>query len=472
MAKIVILGAGLTGLSAAYHLEKQGFYDYKIFEKETQIGGLCRSVYQNGFTFDYTGHLLHINNPYFRNLIEDIFGFNNLNKVIRRSFIYSHNTHTPYPYQMNLHGLPSEIIADCIEGFATRNTKASKNPKSKKIKKSHSYYQWVLKNFGSGLGKHFFFPYQQKIFDYDIRKVTDHWTGRFVPKTSLRKIIEGSIYNTQATNTQNVGYNSQFFYPKKNGIFSWVKKLAETLYNPIHTNFYARSINMQNKTVTFTNGHIEPFDILITTLPLNILLKSLQEPASLSLKNKSSKLLCNSVVNFNLGIFSQQNFNKHWIYFPEKQYPFYRIGFYHNFSSFMAPKGCSALYGEFSYTNKSKDFAQNKLKCALDCTKKLFKINNNDILTQKIITIPHAYVIYDFWRNKHINKIHNRLQKYSIHSIGRYGQWKYSSMQEAIFDGKLTVEKIIEEITFEKDKKYWHIIAKQKNLNKKGRKNK
>ena len=65
MAKIVIAGAGLTGLSTAYHLEKNKFDDFEIYEKENEVGGLCRSVKQDGFTFDYTGHLLHINDIYF-----------------------------------------------------------------------------------------------------------------------------------------------------------------------------------------------------------------------------------------------------------------------------------------------------------------------------------------------------------------------------------------------------------------------
>ncbi len=94
MAKIVIIGAGPTGLSAAYHLEKKGFYDYKIFEKESNTGGLCRSVTQDGFTFDYTGHLLHIGDAYFRSFIEDVVGMQNLNTIHRRSFIYSQNTYT------------------------------------------------------------------------------------------------------------------------------------------------------------------------------------------------------------------------------------------------------------------------------------------------------------------------------------------------------------------------------------------
>jgi len=129
MAKIVIIGAGLTGLSAAYHLEKKGFYNYKIFEKELEIGGLCRSVNQDGFTFDFTGHLLHINDTYTNSLIKKLIGLENFNKLTRQSFIYSHEKHTPYPYQGNLFGLPTKVIIDCIEGFVLRK----KKPQRRKI---------------------------------------------------------------------------------------------------------------------------------------------------------------------------------------------------------------------------------------------------------------------------------------------------------------------------------------------------
>ena len=165
MEKIVIIGAGLTGLSAAYHLEKQGFYNYKIFEKESEPGGLCRSIHQDGFTFDYTGHLLHIGDQYFRSLIQSVVGTKNFNLIKRKSFIFSHDTYTHYPFQVNLRGLPTNIISDCIEGFI--NKKNYKHPLSKTI-----FYYWALKHFGRGMAKHFFFPYQKKIFCYDLKKLS------------------------------------------------------------------------------------------------------------------------------------------------------------------------------------------------------------------------------------------------------------------------------------------------------------
>ncbi len=431
MAKIVIIGAGLTGLSAAYHLEKKGFTRYKIFEKESVVGGLCRSTQQDGFTFDFTGHLLHISDPYFRSFIEKTIGINNLHSITRRSFIYSHDTYTKYPYQINLHGLPEKIIAECLEGFVKRE---------KSVKKPKSFVQWVSQKFGNGFGKHFFFPYQQKIFAYNVYKITASWTGRFVPSTSLDRIIRGALTNND---DGDIGYNSHFFYPKKGGIMAWVQSIAKQIDNPIYTNFCVKKIDMQRKVIYFTNGHIEPFDQLITTMPLDILLASVHDTAATSLKKARHHLLCNSVINFNLGVRNPNLSDKHWIYFPEKKYPFYRIGFPHNFSPLSVPAGCSSLYGEFAHINKSSRWIKDMLKKALTSSKKLLNITDQELVTEKIMHISHAYVIYDFWRERNLKKILGRLQEYNVHSVGRYGQWKYASMQEAIMDGKKIAETMI-----------------------------
>ena len=109
----------------------------------------------------------------------------------------------------------------------------------------------------------------------------------------------------------------------------------------------------------------------------------------------------------------------------------------------MAPEGCSSLYGEFSHIKKSSSTVKKTLDIALHATKKLFKLASHDIITEKIISIPHAYVIYDFWREKNLPKIHETLRSDNIYSIGRYGAWKYSSMQEAVLDGKKMAEELI-----------------------------
>ena len=430
MARVVIIGAGLTGLSTAYHLEKLGFTDFKIFEKERTVGGLCRSVEQDGFTFDYTGHLLHSSDPYFSKLLEDIVGLESFNTINRRSYIYSHNTYTHYPFQSNLHGLPLEVITECIEGFVLR-------PKEEQT--DENFYDWAVRKFGSGIVKHFFGPYQQKIFAYDSKKIAASWTSRFVPNTCLKDLIAGIA---QPTTDSSKGYNGQFLYPKTGGINHWIKKFAEQVQTEIKINYCVESIDTKNKVITFTNGDFEKYETLISTIPLDTFLNITKESSNNSLKKAGPKLLCNSVANFNLGIQSDTVSDKHWVYLPENKFPHYRMGFYHNFSSNMAPTGCSSVYGEYAYLHKKPEQIKNILEDAKKITRELLNVSDAQVITERTMFISHAYVIFDFWREKHLPTILNRLESEKIHSIGRYGAWKYSSMQEAVLDGKTMAEQI------------------------------
>lgn len=427
MARIVIIGAGLTGLSAAYHLEQKGFFDYVLLEQHHTPGGLCGSIAQDGFTFDFTGHLLHINDHYCRQFIDTVIGFDFFNTIQRKSYIYSHHCYTAYPYQVNLHGLPHEVIIECITEFAERA----------QHKKNKSFKDWVLSQFGAGFAKHFFIPYQEKIFSYPIDRITASWTSRFVPPTTLHAILQGTLQ--EPINT--IGYNSHFYYPKNGGILSWVLKIADKLKNPILCNHSATAIDTNTKTIHIANGKTESYDLLINTMPLDTLLTKLIEKPRMDCKKAAKKLLCNRVFNFNLGINRPNISDKHWIYYPERIYPFYRIGFPHNLSTLMTPPGCSSLSGEIAYLNNpihNTDTYQQ----ARTHIKQLFDVHESEIITEKIITINHAYVIFDFWREKNLPRLLNQLSQEHIYSVGRYGAWKYASMQEAILDGKQIADQV------------------------------
>lgn len=433
MAQVVILGAGLTGLSTAYHFEKNNFFDFKIFEKEASLGGLARSVKLDGFTFDYTGHLLHSNNHYFDQILEECLPQDERNHIARKSFVYTHDTFVPYPIQMNLYGLPPEIITECICGFAKRKHFLH-NPQT--------FRDWVLKYFGTGLAKHFFFPYNSKLLCTHHADIHPSWTDRFVPKTTMKNLFDGLA----CQESTNVGYNHHFIYPKQGGIQHFVDNLRKKIKSPIKTNCSASSIDLKNKRVIFENGTSEKYETLITTMPLDTLLQSLEAPTSNHLPDIHKNLRCTSVLNYNIGFTPADFTDKHWIYIPERKYPFYRVGFWSNFSKHMAPTHCSSIYGEFSYLPHQAEQAQFLERMLIDETCEIFGINKNQIVTEKSLFLRHAYVVYDAWRANNLTQLHKTLQNYSIHSIGRYGEWKYSSMQEAILDGKQIVDKLLTRI--------------------------
>ncbi len=427
MADIVILGAGLTGLSTAYHLEKNGFSNFICYEKTNRPGGLLKSVEIDGFTFDHTGHLLHINDDYFKSFLDTIANLNqNFSYIQRKSAIYSHNVMSHYPFQMNLYGLPASVITECIKGFVERE--ASR-------KNTSSFHEWVLKYFGQGFSKYFFTPYNNKLLAYDIKEITPSWTGRFVPQTTLESVIEGALINRHEGN---IGYNSYFYYPKKGGIEFLIKQINKQLKMPIYTNRCAQAIDIKKKIVYFSDGHKEPYTYLISTIPLNHLLSSLIEPTSSFLSTASKYLECNSVINMNLGLKKETKLDKHWIYFPEKKFTFYRMGLWHNICQQLSPKGKTSIYAETSYLpsrTNSKEIEQ-----LVDKTRKqiltFMDQSEQDIVVEKTLHLKHAYVIYNQWREQNLHLLLNQLEKNQIYSIGRFGAWKYSSMQEAILEGK------------------------------------
>jgi protoporphyrinogen oxidase len=436
VTEVVILGAGLTGLSCAYHLEQAGFFNFKIFEKNKREGGLLRSFTQDDFTFDFTGHLLHVNDDYFLQFLNNIAGIQHFDLITRQSAIYIQEKLTPYPFQMNLYGLNSPIILDVICGFIHRK---------KHLRKPQNFYDWVLKYFGRGLGKHFFFPYNTKLLSYNIKKITASWTGRFVPKTNLKTMITNTLHPKLQ---HNIGYNCQFYYPKHGGIEFLITNLRKNIKSNIHTNHNAIEIDTKNKTVYFENGHKQRYNVLVNTIPLNHLLKQLKRETSNNITSLHSKLLCNTVLNFNLGFSLDRLPKKHWIYFPEKKFSFYRVGFWHNINQNAVPKHCSAIYGELSYLpgTKTKKQIQNLKKKAIEQALKTLKIDTSTITTEKILYLDHAYVIYDAWREKNLTKILKRLKNSTIYSVGRYGAWKYASMQEAVLDGKKISEEIMQQL--------------------------
>ncbi len=426
MPEIVIIGAGLTGLSTAYHLEKNNFFDFAIYEKNARTGGLMRSEQSNGFVFDYTGHYLHVNDQNFHNFLNDISGIDTFDSIQRNSAVYTHNTHVDYPIQMNLFGLPTDFIYECINGYINRPTSRTK---------PQTFYDWVLKYFGKGFGEHFFFPYNSKLLAYPTKKIHHSWTGRFVPQTSLHNILKGALEkNPHAA----VGYNNCFYYPKKGGIESFIKNLTNKISTKIQTNHEVVAIDQNKKTVTFSNGKTESYNVLITTAPLDYTLKTLAPKSHSTLSKTVEKLWCNSVINFNLG-FSKQNIGPHhWVYFPEKEYQFYRIGFWSNISRSLAAPNCSSIYGELSYQPRKNSRAsmQTHVDTSIAQTIDYLGLTDNDVKTALTLEIQHGYVTYDAWREKNLPKILASLQALNIHSTGRFGAWKYSSMQEAYNDGK------------------------------------
>ena len=425
MPKIVVIGAGLTGLSLGYFLEK----DYVILEKERIPGGLCRSVKTGGYTFDYSGHFIHLHKPRTKELIDRLLK-NNLSSIERDTWIYTHSSMIPFPFQANLYYLPEKIRKECLGAFIKR---PKLDPKS--------FYGWAVSTFGRGITKYFLKPYNEKLWTVSSRVLSSDWAAPFVPVPSIAEITKGAL----GQQDKRFGYNASFYYPRKGGVGSLIDSLAEEVKN-LRTGADARKIDPRSKFVETADGRRYHYESLVSTQPLAELLDSIEDlPNDVRLARK--KLTWNSVVCMNVGVKLSKGQKeladgKHWIYFPEKKYPFYRAGFYGNIMPSACPAGRGSMYIEASYKPRQKINTKALVKESLRALQSAGILSpENKTEAVNILDMRYAYVIYDLNRKKALETIMPYLRKNGIHSIGRYGAWEYSFMEKNILDAeKLAAE--------------------------------
>jgi UDP-galactopyranose mutase len=424
---VLIIGAGIAGIGAALRL-KELKIPFIISEKESRSGGLCRTEEQKGFYFDYTGHLLHFNNKEFKKKIYTILK-DNVKHNDRSAWIFSNNVLTKYPFQMNLYGLPENVIVECIVKYCEAMYTVEK-------KEPENYEDWIIQNFGRGIGDNFLIPYTKKMLKLHPKMLLPETGGRFVPKANLEGMIYGAITDK---NKYILGYNAQFDYPSVGGIETIIKGLTKDL--DVRVSEKITSVNLAEKVALTSKKKEIKFQYLISTAPIPELVKSIHSVPS-EITECSSSLNWIAVHNINLGI-NKKIARKHWIYFPEDKFCFYRIGFPNNFSNNVVPKGCSSIYIEISYKNKSKINESIYYKKCLDAMIQLKLIENEDnVVELQHLKIPYAYVIYEKDTLESVCKIKTFLESNRIFTAGRFGGWEYFSMEDSYLDGRKCSDRI------------------------------
>lgn len=426
----LILGGGLAGVSTAYHLKNQ---DALLVERERSVGGTARSVKIKGFTFDFTGHLLHLHTPYTKKLIRRLLG-TNVFRCQRRATIFSHGTYTRYPFQANTYGLPDHVIDECVLGFLG----AFRERQDLSIEYGKlNFADWSEKIFGEGISRHFMWPYNRKIYQTSPKNLTVDWCGSFVPNVKPEEVIRGALTDQDAE----FGYNTWFLYPKRGGIQVLAESLAAGLRN-LRLGTTIRKINWRKREVSLSDGSVVSYQNLVNSIPLKNFL-GLFEALPADVRKARRRLKAVGILCLNMGVNRARISDSSWIYFPESKFPFYRVGFPMNFTPHVVPRGCSSMYVEIPF-ELSQRLSRSQLlkrvrKGLIDA--RILKTTDRFLVTQ-FLPIPTAYVIYDRYRSQALSTIFRFFKTNKIQSIGRYGAWKYSFMEEAILDGKKAAENI------------------------------
>ena len=395
--------------------------DYLIIEKENEVGGYCRTIKKGEYLWDYAGHFFHFKTDEMKKLFEDLMKDEELIFQEKNTKIYYGDRLIDYPFQMNIHQLPQQEFIDCLYDLYNKNEKEN----------YESFLDMLYGKFGKSIVEKFLKPYNEKLYACDLNNLDKDAMGRFFPYANLNQIIN----NMKEEN--NNSYNNTFLYPK-NGAGSFLNKLYENLdKEKVELMNEIKKIDLKNKTVITKNDEVINYQYLINTSPLNNLLELIDNTEKLR-----ENISYNKVLVFNLGFEKKSNFKEHWIYFPQKDINFYRVGFYDNI--LMSDK--LSMYIEIGYEKKSKiseDDIKEQLNLTLQNLKKVGIVeDDNKLVDYSTIVMNPAYVHINSETNKEIKEFEKYLNDNSVYTIGRYGAWTYCSMEDCMISAKELAEKL------------------------------
>ena len=334
--------------------------------------------------------------------------------------IYYKDKMINYPFQMNIHQLEKEEFIDCLYDLYNKNEKENYD----------NFLDMLYGKFGKSITEKFLKPYNEKLYACNLELLDKDAMGRFFPYANIEQII-----NNMKANVNN-SYNNTFLYPKE-GAVVFLEKLYENIdKNRVKLNTEIINLDTENKIAELKNGTKIKYQYLINTIPFNCFLKLFKE----KYLNLEESLSYNQVLVFNLGFEKNSENNEHWIYFPDKDINFYRVGFYNNILN----ENKMSLYIEIGYPKGSKINVDEQLQLTLKNLEKVGIIKNNKLVDYNYIIMNPAYVHINTEHMKNIEKVKHELSNQDVYTIGRYGDWTYCSMEDCMLSAKELVKSIKE----------------------------
>lgn len=418
--KYLIIGAGISGLTFASYCKD----NYLIIEKESEVGGYCKTHYTKDYIWDYAGHFFHFKTDEFKKKFIDILDKNDFVTQDKKTFIYFDDKLIDFPFQTHIHELSKDKFIDCLYDLFNKEEKEDYD----------NFLDMLYGKFGKSITEMFLKPYNEKLYAVDLTKLDKDAMGRFFPYADVKAII-----NNMKKNEVN-SYNNTFMYPKKGAQVIIDVLMKDIDKSKILLNSKIESVNLDEKKVKLAEGTEIYYEYLINSMPFDKFLNLTNNSEYIDF---SDKLTYNKVLVFNLGFNKKSKFNDHhWLYFPDKNINFYRVGFYDNILG--ADK--LSMYIEIGYSKDSvitDEDINKQLGLTLDNLKKCGIIDDSFTLEAfESIVMDPAYVHIDAKNDLKVREIMKNLANKNVYSVGRYGAWTYCSMEDCMVEAKKLSEKI------------------------------
>lgn len=412
--KNLILGAGISGLSASSELGKK---DTIIFEKEKYYGGLCNSFKIGEFIFDTSIHLSFTNIAEVRQEFDKCEYY----KHLPLAYNYYEKKWLKHPVVHNLFNMEIEDKVKCIKGFVER-------PHFDNI---INYKEWLVATYGKDIVEKFHEKYTRKYWCKELSELSTTWVGARLNTPKIENMLNGAFKE----NDNIEYYAKEMRYPKNGGYKGFLNNLANNA--EIKYNKEANKVDVENKIVYFKDGSKCAYKNLISSIPICELIKIIDNVPD-EIVECSKRLIATSMALVSVG-FNKSNIAKHlWFYVYDEDILASRVYSPSLKSINNAEGGCSSLQFEIYYTKekpikKTGDEVINHIKD--------FIINGeiakeDEILFMDYREIKYANVIFYNGMEADREKVKEYLELQGIILIGRFGEWDYLWSDQSYMSGK------------------------------------
>ncbi len=441
--KVLILGAGPSGMAAAFELHKAGVAS-TVVEKNDRVGGLGRTLHFGEFTTDIGPHRFFSKNRYLYDLIEDLLGEHWI-KVDRYTRFYIDYKFYDYPIEIK-NALLNVGLSRAMKILLDYTAERIKDRLSKR--NLESFEDYTVANFGRSLAELNMLNYTEKIWGLPCKEISPEWATQRIKGLSLIEVVKNSIFGSKQGPKTLV---DQFYYPDmgtgmiyesiKDRVFAGKDNGNKIMLDsyPVeirHTGNKISSVTVKSK----DNEEILAPEQVISSIPITELIKLLEPAAPADVLSAGEKLKYRAHVSLLLTLDCPSIFPDQWVYFPNMEIPYARIMEPKNFSKKLSPENKTSLLIEFFCWENDRTWnagLEELTDMSVTWLEKTGFIKKSQIMDSYIVhKDKFAYPVYDLFYKAPIQKIKNYLGNFeNLQCVGRAGSFRYNNQDHALEDG-------------------------------------
>ncbi|MEP7308831.1 MAG: NAD(P)/FAD-dependent oxidoreductase [Acidobacteriota bacterium] len=441
--RVVVIGAGPAGLTAAYQLSKAGVA-VTVLEGDDTVGGISRTARYKNFRFDIGGHRFFTKLAPVQALWREILGDDFLS-VPRLSRIYYNGRFFDYPLKAGnaLRSLGPWNAALIVLSYLKWHYRPYPTVEN--------FEQWVTNHFGKRLYEIFFKTYTEKVWGVPCTEIRAEWAAQRIQGLSLaRAILNAVALNKRSTTIKSLIH--EFQYPRLGPGQMWeacADRIA-AMGNQVLLRHRVVGVDTRDGRVTAVrtetpNGERRfSAEHFISTTDIRGLVRAMCPTPPPAVLRAAEGLKYRDFLVVALMLNRDKIFPDNWLYIHSAGVKVGRIQNFNNWSAAMVPEpGITCLGMEYFCFERDGLWAsrdEDLIQLAWSELRQLGLAREADLVDGCVVRMPKAYPIYDSTYRQHLDVLRDHVDSIpNLHTVGRNGMHKYNNQDHSMMTAMMTV---------------------------------